>query len=510
MSVDRPHNQVEPASPLVLLRQLGTIVRARKWLALLLLLGVVTTGMLFTIQSAPVYESTIKVLVSRERVDPRISAGSVSGDLPRPEIAEEEFNSELEIIRSREVIEAVINELGLDKGTEPGAGPLAPVRKFYRQVFRQPETPLRERVVREVAESVEAVSVRKSRIIIVTYHDQDPERAARVLNTLYQKYAEYHLSLHATGKAAVVFENEAAAFREKLAAATEAVKRFDGKNGIVDATAQKDILLRQYYEAQSLSNTAQIERIELAQRLGALQQQLAAQPERLETGTITRYAMALDRMKEELLSLELQRTQLVQKYQPGARYIREIEQRIAQAKEAVAREEKNPPQEHSFALNDIHRRLQNDVLSTQATLATVQEREKQLVALVTQYRTRLLEVDRRGFEKGELERERTINEEAWLLYQKKAQEAGITKALNKNKVVNVSLAEAAHASTRPISPKPLLNFAVLLVIGVLAAVAGALLVEKTNPRLRSEAQVRQRYKSRILARLSEVASTVDP
>ncbi|MBS1809115.1 MAG: hypothetical protein JST84_13210 [Acidobacteria bacterium] len=488
-----------------LLRQLHTTVSAHKWLALVLLCGIVVTGMSLTFLTAPVYQSSIKVLVSRERVDPRISAGSVSGDLPRPEIAEEEFNSELEIIRSREVIEAVVKELKLAQEAEPAPSRLDRVRKLYRKWLRIPETSPLERTIREVTERLDAVSIRKSRIILVTYQDTNPEQAALVLNTLYQKYAEHHLKLHGNEEAAGVFEREAATFREKLEAATEAVKRFDGNNGIVDAAAQKDILLRQYYEAQNQANAAQTERVELTQRLDALQQQLAAQPEKLETGTITRYTLALDKMKEELLALELQRTQLLQKYQPGARYIREIEQRIAQAREAVKREEANPPQERSFALNDIHRRLQNDVLSTQANLAAVQERQQRLSTLVAQYRARVLDVDRWAFEKAELERLRSINEEAWLLYQKKAQEAGITKALNQHKVVNVSLAESAHAATRPISPKPLVNLGVLVVMGLVVALAGTILAERLSPRLRSEAQIRHRYKSRVLARLPDVA-----
>ena len=172
MQVTPAKSDTQPDSPhlLALARQLRTVVSAHKWLALLLLLGVVTTGMILTLLTAPVYESSIKVLVSRERVDPRISAGSVSGDLPRPEIAEEEFNSELEIIRNREVIEAVVKELGLDKGAESVPGLLDPARKLYRKLFRLSETLPLERAVREVAESLEAVSIRKSRIIVVTYH----------------------------------------------------------------------------------------------------------------------------------------------------------------------------------------------------------------------------------------------------------------------------------------------------------------------------------------------------
>lgn len=503
----QPDNPIASSTPLVVWRQMRTIVIAHKWLALGLLLGVMVTGMVLTLLTPPVYESSIKVLVARERVDPRISPGAATGDMPRPEIGEEEFNSELEIVRSRDVIEAVVKELKLDQEPEKPTGRLDGLRRLYRNLMRVTETSPLERVVTQVGASLEAVSIRKSRIIVVTYRDSDPDRAAAVLNTLYQKYADHHLNLHGTLQAANVFQREAATFRDKLDAATEALKRFDNKNIVVEANTQKDILLRQYYEMQILGNTAQTERYELEQRLTMLKQQIAAQPERIETGTVSRYVNALDKMKEELLTMELQRTQLLQKYKADARFVRDIEQRIAQARTALEREEKNPPLERSVALNEIHRRLLNDLLSAQASLATVREREKRLTAVAAQYKIRLLEMDRRTFEKAELERTRTINEEAYLLYQKKAQEADITKALNQQRVVNVNLAEAAQRSSRPISPKPLLNLAVLSLVGLLAALAGCLGAEKMNPYLRSEEQVQRRYQMKVLARVPALADS---
>jgi uncharacterized protein involved in exopolysaccharide biosynthesis len=500
-------NALAVSSPLAVLQHLRTVILAHKWLALALLLGVVVTGMLLTLLTSPVYEATIKVLAARERVDPRISPGVATGDLPRAEIGEEEFNSELEIIRSREVVAAVVKELGLDQEPEKPAGRLEPLRKLYRNLMQQKETSPLERAVASVSANLEAISVRKSRIIVVTYRDSDPERAAAVLNTLYQKYADHHLQLHGTGQAANVFQTEAATFRDKLDAATEALKRFDTRSGLVDAAAQKDILLRQYYDMKNGVNAAQTERHELEQRITALKEQLAAQPEKIETGSVSRYVNALDKMKEEILTMELQRTQLLQKYKADSRFVRDIEQRITQAKAALEREEKNPPQERSVALNEIHRRLQNDLLSAQSSLATVREREKQLTAVASQYQNRLLEVDHGTFEKAELERTRAINEEAYLLYQKKAQEAAITKALNQQKVVNVNLAEAAQRPSRPISPKPLLNFAVLCVVGVLAAVAGCLVAEKLNPYVRTQEQINRRYRLKILAQIPDLANS---
>jgi uncharacterized protein involved in exopolysaccharide biosynthesis len=99
--------EAEPKPLLTLLSGLRSAVVARWRLALLIFAGLVGAGMTVTLMTPPSYESSIKILVARERVDPRVSPGAVSGEMPRAEISEEEFNSEMEIVRSREVVEAV-------------------------------------------------------------------------------------------------------------------------------------------------------------------------------------------------------------------------------------------------------------------------------------------------------------------------------------------------------------------------------------------------------------------
>jgi uncharacterized protein involved in exopolysaccharide biosynthesis len=501
--------EAEPKPLLTLLSGLRSAVVARWRLALLIFAGLVGAGMTVTLMTPPSYESSIKILVARERVDPRVSPGAVSGEMPRAEISEEEFNSEMEIVRSREVVEAVAKELGVGGDREGELrGQTPSLRARVVGLFRTRARPTGgaaelDRAASQIAGNLSAVSVRKSRVISVTYRDRDPERAARVLNTLYEKYAEHHIRLHESSQAADVFRHETDAFSRKLAQATEELKRFDAQSGVISAESQKDLLLRQFYDTQSQANAARTELQELGRRIDALKSQLAAQPERIETGAVMKYVNALDKMKEELLQMELQHTALAQKYQPSHRLVRELEQRIAQARGSIAREEANPPRERSVALNEVHRRLLNDLLASQTALASVREREKRLTALTTEQHARVIELDRQSFTRAELERARAVNEEAYLLYHKKAQEAEISRSLDREKVVNVSLAEAARPAAQPVSPKPMTNFVVLCAVGLLAALAGAVAAEKLNPLLRHEDEVRSRYKIRVLARIPE-------
>lgn len=489
-----------------LTRDLVTVLWARKWLVVTIFLAVMVAGTMVTVLMTPTFESSMKILVSRERADPQVSPGEARAENPRTEISDEEFNSEIEIIQSRQVLEAVVKELGLDHGRAP-RGLLAELKSraadFYRSLHNQTEPTPIERAVRSVSESLEVVSVKKSRIIKVTYRDSDPERAARLLNTLYQKYSDQHLRLRQNSQAALVFKQQADSFRGRLEDATEALKQFDAKNGVAAVAVQKDLLMQQFYQTQSQANTTRTEILETEQRITALKAQLATQPERIETGTTTKYVQALDRMKDELMQLELQRTQLLQKYRSDHRLVKDIEQRIAQTREVIEREEKTPPQERSVALNDVHRRLINDLLSAQANLMALRERERSLSALAAQYQARVIELDQKAYEKNELERQKTVNEEAWLLYHRKSQEAEIANALTQEKVANISLADAASPNYKPISPKPILNLMVFAAVGLLAAVTGALAVERINPTVRSAESVRRNFGLEVLASISE-------
>lgn len=312
----------EPAALLTALRQLTAAVRAHLRLALVIFAGVVGVGMSVTLLTPPMYEAEIKVLVTRERVDPRVSPGAANAEMPRPEISEEEFNSELEIIRSREVVEAVAKEITSKNQSQ--ASPMgwpaslrARLSGLLRSPSRQPEAAALDRAAARIAANLNVVSIRKSRVVTVTYRDRDPQTAAQVLNVLYEKYAEHHLQLYENSQAGDVFRHETEGFGRKLAETTEQLKRFDAQSGVVAGTQQKDLLLKQLYDTQAQVNGARTEQHELEQRMETLKAQLAAQPERIETNAVIKYVNALDKMKEEVLTMELQHTQLLQKYLPS-------------------------------------------------------------------------------------------------------------------------------------------------------------------------------------------------
>lgn len=96
-----------------MLNQILQTVWRRKLLICCVFLLVVISGMTATFLITPKYEATMSILVTRDRIDPQINPSDKTSDITQTTISDEEFNSELELIKSSEVIAGVIKELDL-------------------------------------------------------------------------------------------------------------------------------------------------------------------------------------------------------------------------------------------------------------------------------------------------------------------------------------------------------------------------------------------------------------
>ena len=429
-------------------REWTAVLWTRRKLLLALFVSLVTIGAITLKLQAPVYESSMKIQFARAA----------------------ELSVERELLTSQEVLTAVAQQL---------SWPASEI---------QPRAAQLEVIVNE-----------KTRVMHARYQGASPAQAAEFLRVLFQNYSAQRQDGQQQPRPESALRARSADFNQKLAATNSALKKLDG---VPQVATQQELLLKQFYDLQKQAESAQIERRENEQRSIALRAQLVTQPEQIETGSVTKYVSALDKMKEELLTLELQRTQLQQKYQPNHRLLRDHEQRIAQAKALIAQEEQNPPRERSFARNQTRQRLNDDLLKAEADLAALTQREERLGKLVLEHQAQLAALHAQSFQKSDLERERALHEDAWRLFEKKAQEAEINAVLHPPaNDASVRLAEAPTNPTQPVNQRRGRTGAGLLLLGLVLSVGGTLLVESLHPRLRHEAGLQRRFGWDVLASL---------
>lgn len=451
---------------LALWREMIAVLRTRKKLALTLFALLVLSGLALLAARRPWYEASLQILVSNEATGANRATART----------QETIQAEIALLTSEELLTAVAQSLSLTNQTGNSAQQLA-TQLSVRPAANAP-------------------------VITVTYRATSTSQAEQVLNALYEKYAARHIPPSSQNDASQELRTRSAEFNKKLDESNNSIKQLESKQGMIAVAAQKDLLLKQMFEARQQADATRTEKGALEKQIAALRAQVAEQPEQIETASIIKHAPALDKMKEEVIALEMQRTQMLQKYQPQHRLVRDLEQRIAQAKNLITQEEQNPPRERTFALNETRQRLANDLLQAESNFAALSQRTKQLSELLTEYETRLQELNSRSFRKSDLERERAMNEEAYLFYEKKAQEADINAVLSQTNTPRVSLIEAPHANTRPINIRWARDLFTLACVSLLAALGIVFALEILQPRIRSAEAFQHRFGLPVLAQLS--------
>lgn len=131
------------------------------------------------------YESTMKILVKRDRVDAAVSPGRDAA-MPNPgEVTEEEINSEVELLKSRDLLEKVVVSCNLqDLPSSAIWSRLVPSAATREADSEQDSQKKISRAVATLENKLQIEPLKKTDMIQVTYSSADPQLAARVLRTL--------------------------------------------------------------------------------------------------------------------------------------------------------------------------------------------------------------------------------------------------------------------------------------------------------------------------------------
>src|SRR5580692_1248792 len=258
------------------------------------------------------YQASTEFLIERSRMDPVVSPGHES-EMVRAELTEEELNSEVELLRSDDVLRQVVVAAGLNHHKSmPGMDSL------LGHLGLKPSDEERiAKAAQHLGKDLQIQLVKKSNLITVTYSSSDPKMAAKVLQALDEAYLQKNLAVHHPQGEYQFFDQEAQNYQKSLADAEGQLKTFSEQVGGVSPQLARDITLQKLSEfAANLQQTyADIASTE--QRIDALQKQAGTTPQRLTTqSSASDDAQVLQGMKNTLMSLELKRTELLTKYQP--------------------------------------------------------------------------------------------------------------------------------------------------------------------------------------------------
>jgi len=451
-----------------------------------ILLGTIATAVLQPKQ----YVATTKFLIERERVDPVISPGaSQNTAAPSSEVSEEELNSEVELLQSDDVLREVTLACNLQDR-----------RGLLSYVLGMPDKSTRiAKAANRLKRDLNIELVRKSNIISVSYPASDPQLAARVLNALDDAYLKKNVAVHRPPGQFEFFDQETDRYKKNLADAEAQLKAFSNQEGGVAPQVDRDMTLQKLNEFHANLQQTRADMAATEERIRALQRQAGTTPQRLTTeARETDDAQVLQGLKNTLMGLELKRTELLTKYQPTYPLVQEVDKQIADTNQSIASEESKPIREETTDRNPTYSWINEELAKAKADYSGLQAKAAALETIVAKYDATAKELEQKDIVQQDLLRDVKTDEENYLLYQQKREEARMTDALDRTRILNVAVAQQPTAPTLP-SNSPLTLLLVGGLLAVTVSLGAAFTLEYMDPSFRTPAEVATELNIPVLA-----------
>jgi len=386
------------------------------------------------------YTATTKFLVERERTDPAVSPLQDAQVTFRGQVTEEELNSEVELLRSEDVLRQVVVSCGLQRRKSFLAALLG-TRDEQKQIAK---------AVSRLQTGLKIQPITKSNLISVNYTSSDPQLAARILTALDDAYITKNVAVHRRPGRFEFFDQETERYKKKLSDAEAQLKTFSNEDDGVTPQLARDMTLQKLKEFEASWQQTEAEMAAIESRIHSLESQAGTTPQRLTTqARQIDDAQVLQGLKATLMNLELKRTELLTKYQPTYPLVQEVDKQISDMRTSIASEESNPVREETTDRNPTYAWINAELAKAKAEHSGLQARLAATQATVSSYKQKIRELEQKGIIQQNVLRTMKTSEENYLLYQRKREEARMTDALDRSRILNVAIAQQPMVPSLP-------------------------------------------------------------
>ncbi|HBG07401.1 MAG: lipopolysaccharide biosynthesis protein [Geobacteraceae bacterium GWC2_58_44] len=446
------------------IRDIMTVLFKHKGKILLVFIAITTAISGGTFLLTPVYEAKSSLLVKLWKEDSsRLGIGTGNSGTNLMLSQDELANTEIQVLTSRELAEKVITTMGLQaiypdlalRGAK-NANPIAVA-------------------VDSFGKSLKVSGVRKSNVISVSFQHRDPKIAAGALNLLVDAFKEKHLLLHSDPQSSFI-GTQLESFQNKLRDSERSLQEFQQANRVFSLEEQRSLLLRQRTDLDTSYKTARNSISENSNKISALRAQMHNVANSKGRYTNTERDKIITDAKSKLLELQLKEQELRRKYTESNRLVvnarREVElvnQFLKEQEEGIAGKVKTG--------NPVYQNLEIELFKAEGELNAQSAKAEALRVQLRQLDNEIAALDLNENKVQNLKREIAINEKNYQTYADRQEEARISDAMNKLKLSNISVIQAAAVPTRPIKPNNRLNVMLGIFLGIIASLTVAYLSE---------------------------------
>jgi len=493
------------------IRDLYFVLFRHKWKIIVFFLAVVAVVTVGTLLAPSIYQSEAKLLirVGRESVtlDPTASTGQV---MSIGQQRETEVKSELEILKSQDLVEKVVDAIGPDVFLKPpkdanGGGGLkawlSPVLEAMISPFNDLLSSLseRDRAILGVTKSLEIDATKNSNIITINFETKSRTLARETINRLIGFYLDKHVSVHNTPGSFEFFTKETDQFRDALSKTEESLKELKDTTGVASIEEQRHILLTRIGNLQQELETTQAAQATSNAKVQSMEKTLAELPKtQVLQETTGNQNQGFDLMRARLYELQLKEQDLLSKYTETSKPVVEVRRQLAEARALLAKEDPGRTQ-ITQGLNEAHKQTELALLVEKATLSSLRAKAGEQRLQLASARGELKAINDSEVRLSEAQREMGIQEANYKKYFDKLEQARIDHALEMVKISNISIVQPATYPIKPVRPRKLLNIVLGLFLGIFGGIGLAFVSEYMDHTFRKPEDITQKLDLPTLA-----------
>ena len=451
--------------------------------------------------AARYYKATMQVVVEQDRSDPAITTAQVANVTNNKVITLDQVTSEVALLQGEDMLRTVVSSCGLVQDRWSPMDIFLPSDKQQRMAIKQ------ELATRSLGKKIKVeAAAATSDVIDVSYGTVgEPEKPACVLQTLGKLYLEKHLQLQRPAGSSDFFAQETEKYRQALAESEKRLVEFSEKQQVAAPDLVRTDTALQLTTAQASLYQAQQAIAADQKRIENVKTQMAVTPARSATAETSNASyLLMQNLQAALLAAQVKRTQLLLKYDPNYPMVKEVDQEIAETKDAIAKAGESNYVNRTTDRDPTYEYLRQDEAKTEADLASQRATAAALVGSIHGIQMEMVKLDGQAVTQAALIREAKADEGNYLLYLGKREQERTSDALDQKRIANVAIAVPAVTPILPRYSPFLVMFLGLFAAGFVA-IAAAYVMEYLDPSFRTPQEVSDTLSIPVLATMPNAA-----
>jgi succinoglycan biosynthesis transport protein ExoP len=433
-----------------------------KWkIILFTLMGVVASLVVF-LRTHGVYQSEAALLVRYVSDMNVLDTMSTGERITAPgRGGENVINSEIAILSSRDLVEKVIDEMGVGRFALESTNALD-----------------RARIAKNVMSAVKIEAPKNSNVIRIVFNGPAPEIAQEFLRRLTESYLQKHVEIHRQAGAYEFLSQQTDQLRSRLSETEEELRKLKYAEGIVSIEeTKKSIAVRTE---------------ELAKGLDDLETTLAAAKARAEvlrplvsasggsrTSTVfmaSEVNQTSAALRSRLLRLQQRETEMLSTYTADSVPLKGLHEQIAETQRLLDGENPTVMTSNVVSSGSVTN-FTPALVEDQAIIAELQARIGFQRELLTRVMAEAKKVDTVETRIVQLQRSKELQEANYKYFCESLERARIDEALNSGRISNISIIQPATLPAGELRLKLLNKMGVALLVGIALGLGLAVLQE---------------------------------